>query len=156
MPPSLLAIRGNMDMDKETYTKKIEDLFTSYYEKQLSAVLKDNPQYGEYTCCAFINVQHDFLIGYIRLHNKLFRQDELSEKIQTEYDKALVQQMFYVLHEGDFHQMSGYDVVTNTVTDMAQLEKRYIAPAAKLTLKNAGLLYRGLDRTCYKFYPWRY
>ena len=140
-------------MNREEYAKKIEDLFTSFFEKTLSDMLGGNPQFKDFTNCAFITLQDDLLQAFVKSYNLYFNKAEMSELQSAEYDKALIYQMLYVLTEGDFRLISGYDLVTNSMINKSELEKRYISPMAKMTLTNAGLLYRAGSRETFIF--WR-
>lgn len=127
------------------FIKKIENLFQKYYEKTVSELREVHPQFGGMTNTALIQIQDDYLISEIRSRNSLFNVGKLSAYQNEEYEKALIQQLFYVLTEGDFRTMSGYDIVSNTFLPQNEMKKRYICSAAKQTLTNAGLFYPAMN-----------
>ena len=131
-------------MSREEFSKKIETLYQSYFERTISDDKEGHPQLENYTNCALITMQDDNLQSEIKRVNKYFNKIKLSEYQQAEYEKALIYQLHYVLTEGDFSNMSGYDMVTNTFTSMKELSRRVLAPRAKTILTNAGLMYRAI------------
>ena len=126
-------------MREHEYIVKIENEFLKYYEKTLESMREAHPQYGGMTNSAVIKMQDDYLSTEIRIKRGQFSYDALSEELCAEYDKALLQQLFYVLTEGDFLIISGYDVAANSFASQSELEKRFMSPMAKLTLTAAGL-----------------
>lgn len=131
-------------MNKEEYAEEIEDLFQQTFEKTLSSMIEQHPQFDGYTTCALVGLQDDILQSEIKRRNKYFSKSRLVESVyQTaEYNRALVYQLHYVLTEGDFSNMSGYDMTTNTFTAQNELAARTLSPRAKMILTCAGLLCR--------------
>lgn len=127
------------------FIKEIEKLFQQYYEKTVWELRSGHPQFASLTNTAVIRMQDDYLLSEISARNPHFKSETLTEFQKTEYGKALVQQIFYALTEGDFCLMSGYDVVNNTFAENKELERRYISPAAKRTLTAAGLFYSAIS-----------
>ena len=125
--------------------RAIEALFTQYYEKNIESLRSVNPQFAEMTNTALIHIQDDFLTAEVKKRNVNFSMEKLSAYQRAEYDKALVQQLFYVLVEGDFNAVSGYDQTTNTFAPASELRARALSPAARQTLTAAGLFYRALN-----------
>ena len=133
-------------MNREEYAKGIEDLFHQYFEKTLSSMIEGHPQFDGYTNCALITMHDEVLQAEIKRRNKYFNKSKLfeNEYLLKEYDKALIYQLHYVLTEGDFSNMSGYDMPTNTFTPQKELASRTLAPMARTILTNAGLMCRAV------------
>lgn len=131
-------------MNREEYVNQIENLFQQYFEKTLSSMIEGHPQFDGYTNCALVTMQDDVLQTEIKRRNKYFNKLKLSENKyqQSEYNRALIYQLHYVLTEGDFSNMSGYDMPTNTFTPQKELSNRTLSPMAKNILTNAGLMCR--------------
>lgn len=127
------------------FITEIENKFQEYYETTITELRGNHPQYGGMTNTALINIQHDLLTAAIKRHRGSFNLETLSAFQKDEYYKALIQQIYYVLTEGDFHMMSGFDVVTNNYANKSDLEKRYLASAAVETLTTSGLFYSALN-----------
>lgn len=130
-------------MDKDFF-KKIEALFKDYYYTSLEEKKDAHPQFGETDRKAVINIQHDFLCGEIRKRNVRFSYETLTDAQRAVYDKALCQQIWYVLTELDFSEFSGYDIASNTFASHGEISSRALSPAAKATLICGGFFYRGL------------
>lgn len=141
--------------EREKLATVIEEFYLSFFERTLSTDLQGHPQFGKYTNCAFITMQDQALTAEIRRRNPTFDREKLSEYQQNEYNTALIQQMLYVLSEGDYRLMSGFDITTNTVIPKKEMKQRELAPLALSTLKAAGLLYPGINRPRVTM-PWRY
>lgn len=131
-------------MKDKAFLQEIETIFYAYYQKKIEELREDHPQYGEMTNAALINIQDDFVTAEIKRRNVYFTWEKLTSVQRDVYDKALAQQIYYVLTEGDFAAMSGYDIVTNTFAPQEELAKRALSPAARQTLAGAGLFYSGL------------
>lgn len=144
-----------MNIDREEYAREIEDLFLGYFEKTLSSMIEEHPQFDGYTNCAFIAMQDDTLCSEIKLRNKYFNKRNLQGCQLSEYNKALIYQLHYVLTEGDFSNMSGYDMPTNTFTPQKELANRVLSPRAKTILTNAGLMCRVIGGGNSGYYPFR-
>ncbi len=140
-------------MRKTEFIRKIENEFQKNYEKTVGEMRENHPQFGNLTNAAVIGMQDDYLTSEIKCRNVNFKLEKLSEYQCAEYNKALVQQLFYVLTEGDFRMMSGFDVVNNSFTQKSDLEKRYMSPSARQTLTAAGLLYSALNGGMFCRYP---
>lgn len=128
-----------------SFTTEIENKFQEYYETTITQLRENHPQYSGMTNTALINIQNDLIVAEIKRRRGSFNLETLSAYQKAEYYKALTQQIFYVLTEGDFHMMSGFDVVTNNYAPKSDLEKRYLAPATVETLTVAGLFYSALN-----------
>lgn len=135
------------------FLKGIEKEFQKYYEKSIEDLRANHPQFGNLTNTAVIRMQDDYLTSEIKSRNTNLKLDKLSEFQRSEYNKALVQQIFYVLTEGDFRMMSGYDITANNFASKSELEKRYMAPAARQTLTSAGLFYSALNGGSFCRFP---
>lgn len=144
-----------MNIDREEYAREIEDLFLGYFEKTLSSMIEEHPQFDGYTNCALIAMQDDTLQAEIKRRNKYFNKNELYGYQLSEYNKALIYQLHYVLTEGDFSNMSGYDMPTNTFTPQKELANRVLSPRAKTILTNAGLMCRVIGGGNSWYYPFR-
>ncbi len=140
-------------MRDNKFTADIENQFQAYYETTISSLKDNHPQLGNLTNAAVIRMQDDYLTSEIKSRNTNFNLEKLSEFQRSEYNKALVQQIFYVLTEGDFRMMSGYDITANNFAAKSELEKRYMAPAAKQTLTSAGLFYSALNGGSFCRFP---
>lgn len=132
-------------MRERQFIREIENEFQSYYETTISEMKEGHPQFGRMTNTAIVNIQDDLVAAEIKRRNAYFNRETLSDYQNAEYHKALVQQIFYVLTEGDFHMMSGFDVTTNSYAQKKDLKERYLAPAAEETLTAAGLFYSALN-----------
>ncbi len=142
-------------MRDNNFIKIIENEFQKYYEKTIGEMRENHPQFGNLTNAAVIRMQDDYLTSEIKCRNVNFKLDKLSAYQRAEYNKALIQQLFYVLTEGDFRMMSGFDVTNNSFTQKSDLEKRYMSPSAKQTLTAAGLFYSALNGGGFCRYPHR-
>jgi len=140
-------------MRDNKFIKEIESGFQKYYEKTIGEMRENHPQFMGMTNTAVIRMQDDYLLAEIKSRNVNFNLEKLSEPQHSEYNKALIQQIFYVLTEGDFRMMSGYDVTTNGFAQKSELEKRYMSPAAKQTLTAAGFFYSALNGGSFCRYP---
>ena len=133
--------------------------FQTYYQTTVSRLKEGHPQYANTPDTAIINIQFDVVWGKIPKTQRIYDFDKMSEYQKSVFYKALIQQIYYVLTEGDFTAMSGYNVDTNTILSPEELAKIAISPAAKKTLQDGGLLYRGLGdaNVCdYRFRRWKY
>lgn len=128
-------------MRDKKFIKEIESLFQQFYETTISTLKENHPQLAGTANGALIRMQDDILSVYIKRRNSRINLDTLSEYQSSEYNKALICQIYYVLNEGDFYGLSGYDVTNNTFSSSEELGKRAIARIAKDTLAAAGLLY---------------
>lgn len=133
--------------------------FQTYYQTTVSRLKEGHPQYANTPDTAIINIQFDVLWGKIPKTQRIYDFDKMSEYQKSVFYKALIQQIYYVLTEGDFTAMSGYNVDTNTILSPEELAKIAISPAVRKTLQDGGLLYRGLGdaNACdYRFRGWKY
>lgn len=133
--------------------------FQTYYQTTVSRLKEGHPQYANTPDTAIINIQFDVVWGKIPKTQRIYDFDKMSEYQKSVFYKALIQQIYYVLTEGDFTAMSGYNVDTNTILSTEELAKIAISPAARKTLQNGGLLYRGLgdaNAYDYRFRGWKY
>lgn len=124
----------------------ISKAFESYYQTTISKLKAGHPQFANLKDNVIINIQYDALWGRIPktiLNGGTF--ENLSKERQEIFYKALIQQIYYVLTEGDFTAMSGYDVSNNTFLSAADMERVAISKAARQTLLDGGLLYTGLN-----------
>lgn len=140
-------------MDKEFFDR-IESVFHEYYFTTIEEKKTEHPQFGGMQRRALINIQNDFLVGEIRKTNVFFDYEKLTEAQRAVYDKALAQQLWYVLTELDFSEFSGYDIASNTFAPRSELTVRALSPLAKATLLGGGLLYSGLNRGTGLFRRW--
>lgn len=115
--------------------------FNAYYQTSIEALKEYHPQYSEFSSAAIINIQHDFLWSVIPKTNYIGEFEDFTENQKKVYYKALIQQLFYVLKEGDFSAMTGYNPMTNTFSSKADFEKFALADTAKRTLTDGGLMY---------------
>lgn len=140
-------------MDKEFFDR-IESVYREYYFTTIEEGKDGHPQFGGMQRRALINIQHDFLVGEIRKRNVRFDYATLTDAQRAVYDKALCQQIFYVLTELDFSEFSGYDITSNTFAPKKEIAVRALSPAAKATLTGGGLLYGGLNAGAGLFRRW--
>ena len=131
-------------MRNREFHKKVDAVFREYYQTTIEELRQEHPQYGNMTNAALVNIQDDFLITEIKKRNVYFNFEKLTEAQVSVFYKALAQQIYYVLTEGDFVAMSGYDVTTNSFAPRSEFKARALAPAARATLETAGLFYSGL------------
>ena len=124
---------------------KVNTDFQAYYQKSIKDLKSGHPQYGETHDKTIINIQFDVLWGKIPKTQRVFDFDKMSDYQKDVFYKALIQQIYYVLTEGDFTAMSGFDVSKNTFLSAEDMSRVAISSAAKATLKNGGLLYAGLN-----------
>lgn len=127
------------------FNEGIKNLYASFFETSIGKDKECHPQFGGMTDNAFINLQHEAMIRYIKRRNPKFDWARLSGFQRSEYEHALIMQLKYVLSEGDVRLLSGYDVTTNSMIGKEELEKRAISPMAADALKSSGLLYRGVQ-----------
>lgn len=92
----------------------------------------------------FVRQQQELLIAYCKSFNCLFDVANLSATKKDKFDQITLTQMWYALNTEDYTAFSGVDIVNNVVMPIADLTDRFIAPLAKLELKNNGFCYRGL------------
>ena len=128
--------------------------FQAYYQKTINELKVGHPQYNDISDTAIIRIQFDVLLAKIPKTQRLFDFDKFTEYQKSVFYKALIQQIFYVLKEGDFTDMSGYDVSTNTFLSPEVMEKISVSKAAKKTLLDGGLLYRGESAGFINRFPW--
>ncbi len=124
----------------------INSAFNEYYQTTIDVLKEEHPQLSMLDVNVIVNMQFDVLWGKIPktlLCGGSF--DKLPKPRQEVFYKALIQQIYYVLTEGDFTAPSGYDVATNTFLSQDAIERAAISPAAKKTLKDGGLLYTGMN-----------
>ena len=126
-------------------TGKVNKDFQAYYQKTISDLKDGHPQFTNVADNTIIRIQFDVLWGKIPKTQRLYDFDKMTDYQKSVFYKALIQQIYYVLKEGDFTDMSGYDVSTNTFLSPEAMERIAISRAAKKTLMDGGLLYRGLD-----------
>ncbi|MBQ7912971.1 MAG: hypothetical protein IJ308_04395 [Clostridia bacterium] len=124
---------------------RVKKEFNAYYQTTIDNLKVGHPQIAGMTAGAIINVQHDFLWGRLPKTQNVYEFEKLTDYQKSVYYKALIQQIYYVLTEGDFSGMSGYDVTTNSFLPKGELDKRALAPAAKRTLIDGGLFYPALN-----------
>ncbi len=124
---------------------RVKTEFQKYYQSTIESLKAGHPQFSNVPEIAIINIQFDVLWGKIPKTQRIYDFDKLSEHQKSVFYKALIQQIYYVLKEGDFTDASGYDVSANTFLQPEIMEKISISKAAKKTLMGGGLLYRGLD-----------
>jgi hypothetical protein len=94
---------------------------------------------------AFINKVCEII--YFELEKYNFEARKLSGILTTRQTEAIknaeLLQAKYMIDNGDIIDFSGYEMFTNTTIQITELQKRYLAPSVLMTLRNAGLLYRG-------------
>lgn len=131
---------ANTTFDKE----RVISEFSVYYQTTISNLKDGHPQLARMQDVAIINMQFDALWNKIPKTRRIYDFDKMSEYQKSVFYKALIQQIFYVLKEGDFTDVSGYDVSTNTFLSPEQMDKIAISRVALKTLTDGGLMYRGL------------
>jgi hypothetical protein len=122
---------------------KVNNDFNKYYQASIDTLKQGHPQFGNTPSNVIINIQADVLWGKIPKTQRLGNFTKYSEHQKAVFYKALIQQIYYVLKEGDFSDMSGYDVSNNTLLSATDMEKVAVSKAAMRTLMDGGLLYRG-------------
>ena len=133
-------------MSNTTFSiSRVNTEFQVYYQTTVSRLKEGHPQYANTPDTAIINIQFDVVWGKIPKTQRIYDFDKMSEYQKSVFYKALIQQIYYVLTEGDFTAMSGYNVDTNTMLSPDDLAKIAVSPASRKTLKDGGLAYRGLD-----------
>lgn len=130
---------NNTDFD---INKTIKE-FNTYYQTTIDTLKQGHPQFGNTPTNVIINIQADVLWGKIPKTQRLCDFSKYSDHQKDVFYKALIQQVYYVLKEGDFSDMSGYDVSNNTLLSATDMEKISVSKAAMRTLMDGGLLYRG-------------
>lgn len=135
---------------------RVNTEFQAYYQKTVNELKVGHPQYNDIPDTAIIRIQFDVLWAKIPKTQRLFDFDKFTEYQKSVFYKALIQQIFYVLKEGDFTDMSGYDVSTNTFLSPEVMEKISVSKAAKKTLLDGGLLYRGESAGFINRFPGRW
>ena len=134
-----------MDLKQRDYDEIIR-VFNGYYQTTIDALKEGHPQLARLNDRVIIRMQFDVLWGKIPKMSILGGGfDKLPKPRQEIFYKALAQQIYYVLTEGDFTAMSGYDAATNTFLSQETIARAAISPAAKKTLKDGGLLYAGMN-----------
>lgn len=124
---------------------RVNTEFQAYYQKPISELKTGHPQYADVPENVIVRIQFDVLWAKIPKTQRIYDFDKWSERQKSVFYKALIQQIYYVLREGDFSDMSGYDVSTNTFLAPENMDKIAISKAARKTLMDGGLLYRGLS-----------
>ena len=124
---------------------KAKKEFQSYYQNTITALKEGHPQYNNVADTAIVRIQFDVLWAKIPKTERLFDFDKFTEYQKEVFYKALIQQIYYVLKEGDFTDMSGYGVSTNTFLSPENMEKIAVSKAARKTLLQGGLLYQGTN-----------
>ena len=132
---------ANTTFDKE----RVISEFSVYYQMTISQLKDGHPQLAGMQDVAIINMQFDVLWNKIPKTERVYDFDKLNERQKSVFYKALIQQIFYVLKEGDFTDVSGYDVSTNTFLSPDQMERISVSRLARKTLMDGGLMYRGLE-----------
>lgn len=123
----------------------IQTQFQRYYQTTVQEMQTGHPQFANMPTTALINIQTDAVLARVSHDNPSFSLGKCSVWQKEALAKAIAQQLFYVLTEGDFGGMSGYDPMTNTYAERRHLDERAISKRALQTLEQAGLLYRGLS-----------
>lgn len=142
MPPCYLRYVRCKMIDNIDYGKANRE-FQQYYQTTIDDLKKGHPQFNDTPANVIINIQADVLWGKIPKTKRLGNFSKYSDYQKAVFYKALIQQIYYVLKEGDFSDMSGYDVSNNTLLSAADMEKISVSKAAMRTLMDGGLLYRG-------------
>ena len=124
---------------------KVNTEFQRYYQKSIKDLKNGHPQYSETHESTIINIQFDVLWSRMPKTPRVYDFEQMSDYQKDVFYKALIQQIYYVLTEGDFTAMSGYDVSKNTFLSAENMARVAVSSAAKATLKNGGLLYRGMN-----------
>ena len=124
---------------------RVNTEFERYYQSAIAVLKEGHPQLSDMNTTAIINIQFDVLWAKIPKTQRIYDFDKMSEYQKSVFYKALIQQIYYVLKEGDFTDVSGYDVSTNTFLSPDTMERIALSKAAKKTLTAGGLLYRGID-----------
>lgn len=139
--------------DKMLNISKVNQIFNEKYQTTIEELKKEHSQFSIRTAnsVALINNQHDFLRNEIGKYNVYFDFDKMTEFQTGVYYEALVQQLYYILTEFDFTNMTGYDPEHNIFANTDILAKVQLSRIAKGTLTRGGLLYRGLNNN----YPYR-
>ncbi len=119
--------------------------FQSYYQKTINVFKSGHPQYAEIDDNVIIRIQFDVVWGKIPKSERIYEFEKMTEYQKSVFYKALIQQIYYVLTEGDFTSMSGYDVAANTFLSPEIMERVALSNAARKTLKDGGLLYNGVN-----------
>lgn len=92
----------------------------------------------------FIEQQKQILITYCQTFNRFFNLEKISETKKEKFDEIVLTQMWYSINTEDYTAISGLDTINNTVLPISELAERFVAPLAKLDLKNNGFCYRGI------------
>ena len=124
---------------------RVRTEFQAYYQKTISDLKEGHPQYADIDDSVIMRIQFDVLWAKIPKTQRVYDFDKMTEYQKSVFYKALIQQIYYVLKEGDFSDMSGYDVSTNSVLAPENMERIAISKAARKTLLDGGLLYRGVS-----------
>lgn len=124
---------------------RVNTEFEQYYQSAIAVLKEGHPQLSDMSVRAIINIQFDVLWSKIPKTQRIYDFDKMSEYQKSVFYKALIQQIYYVLKEGDFTDVSGYDVSSNTFLSPDTMERIALSKAAKKTLTAGGLLYRGID-----------
>ena len=124
---------------------RIHKEFQSYYQTTISSLKDGHPTLAGLQDNVIINMQFDALWYKIPKTQRVYDFEKLTEYQKSVFYKALIQQLYYVLTEGDFTASTGYNVDTNTFISPEAMERMAISPAARATLKEGGLLYTGLN-----------
>lgn len=124
---------------------RVNKEYQAYYQKTIAEMKEGHPQYADLPENAIIRIQFDVLWSKIPKTQRVYDFDKLNETKKSVFYKALIQQIYYVLREGDFTDMSGYDVSTNTFLSPETMGQIAISKLARKTLKDGGLMYRGVN-----------
>lgn len=124
---------------------RVNQEFQAYYQKGIDGFKSGHPQYANTPASVIVNMQFDVLWAKIPKTVRIYDFEKMSEYQKSVFYKALIQQIYYVLTEGDFTAMSGYDVAANTFLSPENMERIAVSNAARKTLKDGGLLYNGVN-----------
>ncbi len=126
---------------------EFKEAFVSKYGIDLDSALPNDGRYSESNKIKnYLERCVDLVEMKIADYNPFYNYEDMTERQVSFFNKAVIEQAYYMLNASDVTVMLGYDPVTNALVNIDELRRRYIAPMVERYLTRAGLLYRGLNR----------
>jgi len=128
----------------ELEVNEIEEKFNKNTGMNLTAECSKNEQL-HLTTYGFVNRVEKIIKEEIKSRSPNIDLNDLSALQTAALEDAILEQITYVLVNGDYSLIVGYDTANNSLAELKELRKRQWSPLAVKILTNAGLFYGGLD-----------
>lgn len=136
-------------MKLEIDINELINLYNNKHTKPLSECLEESAQLSDLSPTEYMDRIHLIILEEIKARSpqsgRLIAKEKLSAIQILAIKNAIVEQAFYTLYAGDYSLIIGFNPDTNSLADLKQLKARQFSTLAIKTLRNAGLLYAGLD-----------